>query len=59
MLERFEWSIGEAAGALAAYAAKVGKLPRQIRADAVALADFQKRLVTGGAEIEWPATATN
>lgn len=58
-LHTVEWSIGEAAGALAAYAARVGKLPRQIRADAVALADFQKRLVTGGAEIEWPATATN
>ena len=58
-LHTVEWSIGEAAGALAAYAAKAGKLPRQIRGDAVALRDFQKRLAAGGAEIEWPATATN
>jgi hypothetical protein len=58
-LHTVEWSIGEAAGALAAYAAQTGKLPRQIRADATALADFQKRLTTAGAEIQWPPTATN
>jgi hypothetical protein len=58
-LHPIEWGIGEAAGALAAFAARTGKLPRQVRADAVALADFQKRLTTGGVKIAWPATATN
>ncbi|MGL6073576.1 MAG: FAD-dependent oxidoreductase [Fimbriiglobus sp.] len=58
-LHTVEWSIGEAAGALAAFAVKTDKLPRQIRADKVALGDFQKRLTSGGVEIIWPPDAKN
>jgi len=58
-LHTVEWSIGEAAGALAGYAVKSNKLPRQIRKDEVAFGDFRKRLVAGGVETEWPASAKN
>ncbi|GAA3971980.1 FAD-dependent oxidoreductase [Actinomadura viridis] len=54
-LHPVEWSIGEAAGALAAQALATGLPPRKIRADAARLADFQ-RLLTGvlGVTLAWP-----
>ena len=49
-----EWTIGEAAGALAAYAIKAGKVARAVRSDKKALADFQSGLVARGFELAWP-----
>lgn len=50
-----EWSIGEAAGALAAFSIARGVVPHQVRADAELLDEFQS-LLTGtlGIELEWP-----
>lgn len=58
-LHTVEWNIGESAGAVAGFAAKRGISPKQVRADAKLLADFQKRLRDGGVELEWPANAVN
>lgn len=58
-LHTVEWNIGESAGAVAGFAAKKGISPKQVRADAALLADFQKRLRDGGVELEWPADAVN
>ena len=58
-LHTVEWNIGESAGAVAGFAVKKGVSPKQVRADATLLADFQKRLKDGGVELEWPADATN
>jgi hypothetical protein len=52
-----EWGVGEAAGALAAHAVRIGKRPRQIRKDARLLADFQADLRRDGFELEWPSSA--
>ncbi|WP_053207877.1 FAD-dependent oxidoreductase [Jiangella muralis] len=54
-LHPVEWTIGEAAGALAAYALGTGLPPRAVRAKPDALAEFQ-RLLSGvlGAELAWP-----
>ncbi|WP_129663164.1 FAD-dependent oxidoreductase [Phytoactinopolyspora endophytica] len=50
-----EWSIGEAAGALAAESLTAGVQPRAIRADATRLADFQRRLESVlGVPLAWP-----
>ncbi|QCI65354.1 FAD-dependent oxidoreductase [Phreatobacter stygius] len=49
-----EWSIGEAVGTLAAYAAKHGVPPRAVRADAGRLADLQALMGDVGAPIRWP-----
>jgi hypothetical protein len=57
-LHPVEWNIGEAAGALAAYCLARGLAPRQVRADATHLADFQAMLVnTLGFELAWPEYA--
>lgn len=58
-LHPVEWGVGEAAGALAGFCVAREIPPRKVRADATILADFQKRLRTGGVELEWPADATN
>ena len=58
-LHTVEWNIGESAGAVAGFAVRKGVSPKQVRADATLLADFQKRLKDGGVELEWPADATN
>lgn len=50
-----EWSIGEAAGALAAFALQRGEPPRAVRSDPVLLADFQRTLADAGVMLEWPA----
>jgi hypothetical protein len=57
-LHPVEWNIGEAAGALAAYCLEYGCSPRQVQADAVKLADFQRVLVDKlGFELVWPEYA--
>jgi hypothetical protein len=49
-----EWSIGEASGALAAHALRLGQSPRAIRNNQKLLKDFQSSLVTQGFELDWP-----
>jgi hypothetical protein len=49
-----EWNIGEAAGALAARALKLGLPPRAIRNNHRLLEDFQRSLVSQGFELDWP-----
>ncbi len=53
-LHPVEWNVGEAAGHLAAYCIQVAEPPRFIGSDAKHLAEFQRRLVTAGVELEWP-----
>ena len=53
-LHPVEWNIGEAAGALAAYAIKTKKPPRAVRSDKKALAEFQSGLQARGFELAWP-----
>ncbi|HVT70773.1 MAG TPA: FAD-dependent oxidoreductase [Trebonia sp.] len=50
-----EWTVGEAAGALAAFSLTERVQPRQVRGDERRLADF-KRVLTShlGFELEWP-----
>jgi hypothetical protein len=52
-----EWNIGEAAGALAAFCVRQKCAPREVRAKAELLADFQKQLRDEGVRLEWPAEA--
>jgi hypothetical protein len=49
-----EWSIGEAAGALAAHCIERGLTPRAVRNRPRELAAFQKLLRDQGFELEWP-----
>lgn len=49
-----EWSIGEAAGTVAALSLKHGVPPRAIRSDAAKLAALQSLLEDSGAPIRWP-----
>lgn len=49
-----EWSIGEAAGTLAAFALEQGEPPRAVRADAELLQDFQRLLAQQGVLLAWP-----
>jgi hypothetical protein len=53
-LHPVEWAIGEAAGALAAYALEQKESPRSVRNSPKRLAAFQSRLVAQGVEIAWP-----
>jgi hypothetical protein len=55
-LHPVEWNIGEASGALAAFCLQRGVKPRQVRADATLLKDFQQLLLKQGVELEWPRT---
>ncbi|SDT31216.1 FAD-dependent oxidoreductase [Microlunatus soli] len=53
-LHPVEWSIGEAAGALAGYSLRTGHTPRKVRADSSLLADFQQLLTdTLGFQLSW------
>lgn len=52
-LHPVEWSIGEAAGHLCAYALKKQLPPRSIRNTTKHLLDFQSLLVNAGFELEW------
>jgi hypothetical protein len=49
-----EWSIGEAAGSLAAFALERGEPPRAVRAQLPLLQDFQRMLAQQGVLLEWP-----
>jgi len=52
-LHPVEWSIGEAAGALAAHCLNRGEIPRGIRNRPESLGDFQQALTNQGFELEW------
>ena len=49
-----EWNIGEASGALAAFALEVKRTPRAIHGDLSLLRQFQERLVEEGVPLDWP-----
>jgi hypothetical protein len=49
-----EWSIGEASGALAAFALERKVPPRTVRSDPGLLEDFQRTLSGLGVMLEWP-----
>jgi hypothetical protein len=54
-LHPVEWTIGEAAGALAAHCLNSGSTPRKVRNDPAQLADFQRLLRTQlGFQLTWP-----
>lgn len=53
-LHPVEWTIGEAAGALAAFCHARKAVPRQVRNQAKRLAEFQQTLQRQGLELEWP-----
>jgi hypothetical protein len=53
-LHPVEWNIGEAAGALAAFARERRVRVRAVKDTPLLLADFQKRLVAQGVELRWP-----
>jgi hypothetical protein len=50
-----EWSIGEASGALAAFALARRQPARAVRADGGLLADFQRTLEAQGVLLAWPS----
>ncbi len=52
-LHPVEWSIGEAAGTLAAHCLTKHETPRGVRNRQAALSDFQQSLVAQGFELEW------
>lgn len=54
-LHPVEWSIGEAAGAMAARCVRLRVSPRAVRHNPAGLEDFQRELATGrGVRISWP-----
>ena len=53
-LHPVEWNIGEAAGAVAAYAIRTGQSPRGIRNNRKHLEQFQASLRAQGFELAWP-----
>jgi hypothetical protein len=55
-LHPVEWNIGEAAGALVAFAGQKRILPREVREKSVLLEEFQARLAGMGVETHWPRT---
>ena len=55
-LHPVEWNIGEAAGAVAAYATINRQQPGEIRNDQKKLTDFQAALVKQSFELSWPST---
>jgi hypothetical protein len=56
-LHPVEWNVGEAAGALAAFAVEAGVAPRAVREDAGLLRRFQSRLSDAGVPLAWPKSA--
>jgi len=50
-----EWSIGEAAGTLAAFALARKQPPRAVRTDKLLLGDFQRTLELQGVLLAWPS----
>ncbi|HYR34005.1 MAG TPA: FAD-dependent oxidoreductase, partial [Burkholderiales bacterium] len=55
-LHPVEWNVGEAAGALAAFALENRMPPGAVRDDAAVLHRFQGRLVEDGVPLAWPAS---
>lgn len=53
-LHPVEWNVGEAAGALAAFAVARKVTARQVRAQAALLQEFQQSLTADGVELAWP-----
>ena len=53
-LHPVEWNIGEAAGALAAFALDNRTTPRAVQATPALLAAFQHHLTARGVELHWP-----
>ena len=53
-LHPVEWNIGEAAGALAAFASERRARPHAVRDTPALPADFQKALTDRGVELRWP-----
>jgi len=53
-LHPIEWNIGESAGNLVAFCLNRKCPPRQVRAAAALLEDFQAQLRRGGVPLEWP-----
>ncbi len=49
-----EWNVGEAAGALVAFALSQRFRPHAVRDTPALLADYQKRLTAQGVELRWP-----
>ena len=54
-LHPVEWNVGEAAGALAAFALGNRMPPAAVREDAGALGRFQRRLLEEGVPLAWPS----
>jgi hypothetical protein len=54
-LHPVEWNVGEAAGALAAFALGEGMRPAAVRDDAAVLSRFQRHLVEEGVPLAWPS----
>jgi hypothetical protein len=50
-----EWSIGEASGALAAFALAKGEPPRAVRSRTATIRDFQRTLQSLGVLLAWPS----
>jgi hypothetical protein len=57
-LHPVEWNIGEAAGALAAFALDRKTAPHAVRESPGLLQDFQRRLEGDGVELKWPSAVT-
>lgn len=53
-LHPVEWTIGEAAGTLAAHCLEHNLIPRRVHADPARRETFQARLVADGFELAWP-----
>ena len=53
-LHPVEWNIGEAAGALVAFASATRARLRAVRDTPALLADYQRRLADSGVELRWP-----
>jgi len=58
-LHPVEWSIGEAAGLLAAFCIRQGTPPAGVRSDPRQLEAFQDLLVRQGIELQWQASVLN
>jgi hypothetical protein len=56
-LHPIEWNIGEAVGALVAFCMAGKRVPREVRARAALLAEFQQMLRKDGVRLEWPPEA--
>ena len=52
-LHPVEWNIGEAAGALAAYASQTGRPPKEVHGDRELLRSFQRELIVEGVPLCW------